>query len=443
MTERVVRTIVLLLLLVPMVFVQTEFSRVAVIRANEADQVIDGFGGSCADFYEPLSPEMADFFFTPSGIGLSLLRIQVVPSLADCRSYFGRTGGNCVKVESGATVLKGELAVAQQAIARGVTVWSTPWSPPASMKSNGSFINGGKLLPNYYSGWAQSMADFVSLLKSNGVSLYAISVQNEPDLTTDYGSATFSSQELHDFVPYLHSALRSKGVEETKIMISEASGWNFRLTWASMSDPGVAGDVGILAAHGYGSTSMVAPASFGKHVWQTEDSSESGTYDGGMTDALSWATKIHMYLALTQVNAWHWWFLSDGIKYGNGTDNAALTDINLNYPKRAYVTGQWSKFVRPGWHRIGVSYSGPLQITAFKSADDNSFAIAVVNPGNTVIRQTYVLDDIQAKFVNPWATSSTLSLAPLRRVSVVGSTFTYEMPAQSVVTFTGTADKLR
>jgi glucuronoarabinoxylan endo-1,4-beta-xylanase len=150
-----------------------------------------------------------------------------------------------------------------------------------------------------------------------------------------------------------------------------------------------------------------------------------------------------MYLALTQVNAWHWWFLSDGIKYGNGTDNAALTDINLNYPKRAYVTGQWSKFVRPGWHRIGVSYSGPLQITAFKSADDNSFAIAVVNPGNTVIRQTYVLDDIQAKFVNPWATSSTLSLAPLRRVSVVGSTFTYEMPAQSVVTFTGTADKLR
>ena len=69
------------------------------------------------------------------------------------------------------------------------------------------------------------------------------------------------------------------------------------------------------------------------------------------------------------VNAWLWWFLTDMPRQGEGTDNGALTDINGNIPKRAYVIGQWSKFVRPGWSRIGSSYFGPLRITAFKDPE--------------------------------------------------------------------------
>jgi O-glycosyl hydrolase len=129
---------------------------------------------------------MADFFLTTSGIGLSLLRIQVVPTEADCKSFFGPDGGQCLKVASGATILNGELAIAKQAVARGVTVWGTPWSPPASMKSNGSFINGGSLWPTYYSAWAESLAGYVKLLRSNGVPLYAISVKNEHYIIIDY-----------------------------------------------------------------------------------------------------------------------------------------------------------------------------------------------------------------------------------------------------------------
>ncbi len=70
--------------------------------------------------------------------------------------------------------------------------------------------------------------------------------------------------------------------------------------------------------------------SHGKHVWQTEDSSQSPIYDGSMTDALSWASKIHTYLTVAQVNAWNWWFLSDGPKHGNGTDNSAFDGYKPN-----------------------------------------------------------------------------------------------------------------
>lgn len=441
MSKRLVRIILICFLLALILFAWSHSPRTAVINWTEVHQIIDGFGGSCADFDEPLPSEMADFFFTTSGIGLSLLRIQVVPSVADCKASFG--GGECLEVGSGATILKGELAIAKQAVARGVTVWSTPWSPPASMKDNGSFINGGKLLPNYYSAWAESLASYVKLLNSDGVPIYAMSVQNEPDLTTGYGSATFSGQELHDFVPYLHSALKSAGMEKTKIMIAEDSKWDFSLTNGAMADPKVASDVGILAAHGYGSARTVKPANYGKQVWQTEDSSQSSVFDGSMTDALLWASKIHAYLAAAEVNAWHWWFLSDGPKYGNGTDNSALTDINLKYPKRTYVMGQWSKFVRPGWCRIGVSYSGPLQITAFKDPGNRSFAIVVVNSGSKAVPQTFSLNEFSAESVTPWVTSGTLSLAAQTPVSVGGPSFTYTLPASSVTTFSGTVSKVR
>ncbi len=382
---------------------------------------------------------MADFFFTASGIGLSLLRIQVIPGMAECESFGG--GGKCVKVGSGATILKGELAVARQAVRRGVKVWCTPWSPPASMKSNGSFVNGGELLPAYYAAWAESLAGYVRLLDSNGIPIYAMSVQNEPDLAVGYGSALFSARELHGFVPYLRSALKANGVGKTEIIIAEASHWDFSLTKTAMADPKVAGDVDILAAHGYASARPAPQVNYGKHVWQTEDSSQASTYDGSMTDALAWASKIDTYLTVAQVNAWNWWFLSDGPKYGNGRDNSALTDIDLNYPKRAYVTGQWSKFVRPGWYRIGVRCPGPLQVSAFKDAKSRSFAIVVVNNSSKDLRRVFALDGFETKSVSPWITSPTLSLAPRARVAVTGSAFSYALPARSVVTFFGIADE--
>jgi glucuronoarabinoxylan endo-1,4-beta-xylanase len=449
--RRMQRMVKRLVLIVPLAFAlalillaRSSFSRTAVVNWADVHQVIDGFGGSCADFNKALPADMADFFFTTSGIGLSLLRTQVVPSAADCASFFERGGIPCVPVPSGATILQGELAIAQQAVERGVKVWSTPWSPPASMKSNGSFINGGSLLPADYSTWAASLAGYVNMMNSNGVPIYGLSVQNEPDISIDYGSATYTAQQMHDFVPYLYSALQSAGLGSTKIMIGEASQWDFRVTEAAISDPAVAAEVGILAAHGYGTARIDAPKNYGKHVWQTEASSQSPIYDGTMQDALDWAIRIHKYLTLANVNAWHWWSLSDGRDYGYGTDNAALTDINLNYAKRAYVTGQWSKFVRPGWYRIGVStYFSPSHITAFKDSENQSFAIIAVNASRRSVSQTFSLNGFSANSVTPWITSASLSLAAQAPVSVSGTSFTYTLPASSVTTFSGTATKAR
>ncbi len=97
----------------------------------------------------------------------------------------------------------------------------------------------------------------------------------------------------------------------------------------------------------------------------------------------------------------------------------------------------------PGWFRLGVNYSGTLEITAFKDPVGTSFAIVVVNSSNKVVRQTFSLDGVSTDSVLPWITSPTLSLAPQAPVSVMRNNFTYPVPASSVTTFSGTVHTVR
>lgn len=414
----------------------TSSRQIALVDWSEVFQTIDGFGGSVADFQDSLTPAQADFFFTTSGIGLSILRTQIIPDAETCNAEFQK--GGCSK--SNGQILNGELATAQLAAARGAVVFSTPWSPPASFKSNGSFKNGGTLLPSRYSDWAVAIASYVSMMERNGVPIYAVSVQNEPDLTTDYGSCRFTAQEIHDFVPYLASALRSEGKGSTKIMIAEESGWSFDLASAALADPKVAPEIGILAAHGYRGEVGPFPSGHAR-LWQSEDSSQSADYDGSMTDGVFWARKIHSILTLANVNAWIWWFLTDMPHQGEGRDNAALTDYYGNFAKRAFVTGQWSRFVRPGWVRIGVKGSGHVLISAFKDPSSRAFVIVAINPEREPVSQLFSLKGFTARSLSPWITSFQLSLAPLPPVSIHGTSFTYTLPGMSVVTFSGSVSE--
>jgi glucuronoarabinoxylan endo-1,4-beta-xylanase len=173
----------------------------------------------------------------------------------------------------------------------------------------------------------------------------------------------------------------------------------------------------------------------------SEDSDPSPTYDGTMTDGMIWAKKLHNYLAVANVNAYVWWTLSDMPSLGEGTDNSALTDFNGNIAKRAYVTGNWSKFVRPGWVRIDASVNpqGGVDVTAFKDPVTGNFAIVVVNENGNTAEQNISLSGFNSGSVTPWVTSTSLSLAQEANVSVVNGAFSYSLPPDSVTTFVGVA----
>jgi glucuronoarabinoxylan endo-1,4-beta-xylanase len=389
----------------------------AIINWTELHQEIDGFGASSASDMPELNAitdARADMFFDPfKGIGLSLLRTQIQPD--------------------GSSL---EIVTAQKAATRGARVWAAPWTPPANYKTNGTLERGGYLITSNYSGWASVLAGYIKWMRSKGVPIYALSVQNEPDISQTYGSCLYSAQNIHDFVPHLYSALQSTGVGDTKIMIAEQYHWAFDLTEVAMADPSVAQHVGIIAAHGYGNERILAHSSGDAHLWETEDSGAptNGKFDGSIQDGLKWASKIHEFLTVANVNAWHWWTLMT-----DEDDNGGLTDMYGSPAKRMFILGHWSKFVRPGWQRIGATASGSVEISAFKDPKNRSFAIVALNTDRYSKAQTFSLQGFSTDSIIPWVTSASSSLAPQVPVVVSGSTFTYRLSASSVTTFTGTA----
>jgi O-glycosyl hydrolase len=394
-------------------------------------QRIDGFGASSA-WRTSWTAAQADMFFSTNlGAGLSMCRNHIVPATSTASS---------------ATPTTGETSIMLLAQARGALIWSAPWTPYYGFKDTAS-LNGGNYLGNGANAtnlaYASQLANYVAFMKTTyGINLYAISVQNEPDfITTGYESCGWNGEQIHSFVTNLYSAMVAKGVSSTKIIIPESEHWNTTsLFTPTLTDTNAAAMVSIIANHNYDNcppTGTPATESVGGlSIWETEVSKLScaGAYDGSITDAMYWAGRIHLFLTSANASAWHYWWLIDG----NAGDNEGLTDTSGNPAKRLYVLGQWSRFVRPGYYRIGAANTTASVLTsAFKDPNTSMFAIVAANTNNYSTNQAFTLSGFSAATVTPWITSSNLSLTNQAVVTVNGNSFSYTLPALSVVTFVG------
>ena len=95
----------------------------------------------------------------------------------------GKASLSATTSSSGST---SELSIAKKAVTYGVKVWATPWTPPAKFKSNNNNVMGTLTKPADY---AQYLVGFVKTMKNNGVDIYAISAQNEPDAKVETTAA--------------------------------------------------------------------------------------------------------------------------------------------------------------------------------------------------------------------------------------------------------------
>jgi glucuronoarabinoxylan endo-1,4-beta-xylanase len=132
----------------------------AYVDFGSSQQTIAGFGGASA-WLVLNSAQTTTLYDSGAGhIGLSVLRARIDPG--------GQANWGT------------ELSNAKLAKSHGAVVIATPWTPPASMKTNGSTV-GGYLSTSQYGAYASYLQSYVNYMSSNGASLYAISMQNEPD----------------------------------------------------------------------------------------------------------------------------------------------------------------------------------------------------------------------------------------------------------------------
>jgi len=420
---------------------------------NNVHQRIDGFGASSA-WNSSWTTAEADLLFstnnnisyqsgTYNGAGLSLLRNHII--------YANTTSAS----DTPTTV---ETNIMNMAQTRGARVWSAPWTPAAGFKSvndiydsstataggidGGSYLGIGNNITNV--NYASQLANYVVSMKNQGITnLYAISIQNEPDANvTSYEACQWTNTAIHDFVTNLYNALVAKGVGSTKIILPESQNWTdpHNLAGPTLSDKNVAAYVGIIADHDYVMDNSVGdqttPASIstsGQAVWETEVALLSGS-DSSIANGVYYAQRIYLYMTQAQANAYHYWWL-----VASGSGNEGLLDTSAAPTKRLFTFGQYSRFVRPNFYRIDATSSQPSAlVSAYKDSASTAFAIVVVNTNAaTNVIETFNLANFTAASVTPWITSATLSLAPQTPVNVTNSSFTYDVPAMSVVTFVG------
>ncbi|HEX2853403.1 MAG TPA: immunoglobulin domain-containing protein [Opitutaceae bacterium] len=373
----------------------------AQIDAAAVAQTIRGFGGNTVFLpTTPLTQPDLDLLFGngPGQIGLTLLRIRVSTDAA------WRTL---------------ELANAQGARARGAEVIATPWSPPAAMKSNNSLIS-GSLNPSSYAAYATYLNDFAGYMAANGAPLYAISVQNEPDIAVTYESCDWTPAQMLDFCRNHAGAITA-----TRVIAPESFQFRKNISDPILNDPVAAANIAIVGGHIYGGGLAPYPlaAAKGKEVWMTEHLDLSVDWAG----ALATGKEIHDCLVTGNFNAYIWWYLRRF--YGPLGEDSVVT-------KRGYVMAQFAKFVRPGFVRIG-STGNPttgVYVSAFKR---DKLVIVAINQTAVAVSQKFSLANGNVSAVTPWQTSSTANLALQPSIAITAASFTASLPAESVTTFVG------
>jgi glucuronoarabinoxylan endo-1,4-beta-xylanase len=378
-----------------------------VVDWNDVRQQIDGFGGGVVFLnpasLDPVAASNMDTLFltnTTSQLGLTLLRTRIDSS----------------------TNWSNGLVDGQNAVARGARVLATPWSPPAGMKSTNSIV-GGSLLASQYANYANYLNGFAGFMRTNGAPLAAISLQNEPDANVPYESCSWTPAQLQAFC---HT--NAGAITNAPVLMPESEGFNTAYSDPTLSDSVAATNVSIIAGHLYGVSTIQDYAyahAKGKPTWMTEYLVNDQSIDA----AIATAQQVHDCLTVGNMSAYIWWkCLGDA----NGLVNAA------GVPQiRGFMMAQFSRFVRPGFHRIGATNTATDAVSAYKGVN-GAFAIVAVNSNSTDVAQTFSFTNCAVtNIVTPWITSSNLSLALQAAASVTNSSFTYTVPAMSVVTFVG------
>ena len=166
-------------------------------------------------------------------------------------------------------------------------------------------------------------------------------------------------------------------------------------------------------------------------MWETEVALLSGS-DSSIANGVYYAQRIYQYMTQAQANAYHYWWLV-------ATGNQGLLDTSAGRPNACSPLANTAGLCVPTSTALMPPHPNrQLLISAYKDTNSAAFAIVVVNTNAaTDVIQTFNLTNFTAASVTPWITSASLSLAPQTPVNVTNSSFTYDVPAMSVVTFVG------
>ena len=402
------------------------------INAGTTYQTMDGFGytlteGSCEVISAMAATQqnqlLNDLYNPVTGLNASVVRISIAASDLSSSSYsYNETSGdvNMNNFSLNGPDLNYLIPIIKKIklINPNIKILATPWSAPRWMKTNNSWI-GGSLQTQYYAAYARYFVKYFAAMQAQGISIWGITPQNEPENPHNEPSMLMNSTEQKNFInQQLGPQMAAAGYGNIKIIAFDHNCDNTAYPIDVLNNSSYVDGAAFHLYLGNISAMSTVRNATNKNVYFTEQYTGSG---GSFSGDFGW----HMQnVVIGSTNNWSKtvleWNAANNPSLGPRTPggcNTCLGAVTVNnstsYTKNVayYIIGQISKFVKPGAVRISSSStSGTIQTVGFRNPD-GSIALVVYNSGsaNTI------------------------------KVVSGSSAFNYTVPASSAVTFNWSA----
>ena len=397
-------------------------------------QTFIGIGGAftdaSAEVFAKLSPAKQEelinaYYSEEQGIGYKLARTTIHSSDFGSESYtYIEEGDKSLETFSIERDKQLRIPLIKRAMAKagGLTLYASPWSPPAFMKDSNSMLRGGSLLPEYYDSWARYYTKFIKAYEAEGIPIWGITIQNEPMAIQRWESNIYTAEQERDFLKnHLGPVMHEQGLADKKIIV-----WDHNRDLIThrantiFGDPEASKYAWGIGFHWYetwaGGETMhtnlhnVAESFPDKKLLFTEGTNERfdpAKYQHWPNAERYGHSMINDFNAGT-VGWTDWNILLDETGGPNHVQNFCFAPIHadtqtgeLIYTPTYYYIGHFSKFIKPGAKRVSTTASrSHLLATSFQNPT-GEIATVVMNQSDMDIDYNFIVGEQQIELKIP------------------------------------------
>ncbi|WP_026728670.1 glycoside hydrolase family 30 protein [Flavobacterium denitrificans] len=384
------------------------------VNTEQTDQTFLGIGGAITDasaeVFAKLSPKKQQEFLNAyydknKGIGYSLTRTNIHSCDFSSGSYtYIAEGDKELKTFNIDHDRKYRIPLLKKAIKTAggkLTLFVSPWSPPAFMKDNNDILHGGVLLPEYAQSWANYYVKFIREYEKEGIPIWGLTIQNEPMAKQRWESCIYTPEAERDFLKnYLGPTLHKEGLASKNVIIWDHNRGEMLEKRANLvfSDPDVSKFAWGIGFHWYETWSGGPPRFESVGVVHKAFPDKGLLFTEGCVEKFD-ASRFQFWgnaerYGLNMINDFNngtvgwtdWNILLDQNGGPNHVNNFCFAPIHadlvkdeLIYTPMYYYIGHFSKFIHANAKRITQTISDKtLLSTSFKNSD-GKIATIVMN----------------------------------------------------------------
>ncbi|MDP4210808.1 MAG: glycoside hydrolase family 30 beta sandwich domain-containing protein [Bacteroidota bacterium] len=400
----------------------------AAIVIDEAQtlQSIDGFGfaltGGSAELMMKMTPAersklIKEIFGTDgNNIGVSYIRLSIGASdmnsfvfsyddLPDGETDFALAKFNLSQdYKDVIPVMKEILTVNPQ-----IKILGSPWSAPKWMKTNNN-VKAGSLKPECFDVYARYLVKYIQAMKKEGITIDAITIQNEPLNSNNTPSMQMLPASQTDFIKTnLGPAFQAANIK-TKIILFDHNMDRIDYPLTTLRDPEASKYVDGSGFHQYGgdlsAMTIMHTAYPNKNLYLTEQM----VVEAPGKSTLEAAAQVKR-LIIGGTRNWSrnviLWNLAADPSNDPHTDNGGCSmcqgAITLDGDKVSrniayYTVAHASKFVRPGSHRIASTNKGD-KVVAITEDEEHKGSVRVSTIDNAEVLSNVAFKTPEGKIV--------------------------------------------